>query len=280
MKSKLNFCITAGSTEIDIDKVRVISNRFHGKTGTELAIYLFSLGHDITLITSNKELAVKAFENYLWENNGKPYPMNKFYIEDYRTFSELELRMRGHIRSENFDVIIHSSAVSDYYVGAIRIPYIANILDRIYASWEVLVTGKVTYPILPRDKKVSSEYKELLFDMWQTEKLIGKIRKEWGYEKKLVMFKLEVGLTDEELNAVAIGRKNTFDADFIVSNHFETHYEKAFIIGKDDIPEKIARHELPEKLYKRIEEAIDEDTAVLYGKCCEYLDAQDDKGSA
>lgn len=219
---KMKVLITAGSTIVPIDKVRLISNVFSGRTGTEIAKYFAKKDDEVTLITSNSKLL-------------KSYKGKFIQTISYRTFDDLKAIMETEIRNNDYDVIIHSAAVSDYKVS------------------RVCVKGKKGKLIgIDAKKKVSSKHKKLYLEMVPTEKLVDLIRRPWWFNGTLVKFKLEVGITDEEL--IEIGKKSraVSEADLIVVNCLEWSGQYAYILGEDGKPEKTSRRKLPENLYKRL----------------------------
>jgi phosphopantothenoylcysteine synthetase/decarboxylase len=96
---KKNILITAGSTWVKIDEVRVLANIFTGRTGIELARALQKAGCDVTLLINphcvSKELSgLKAVEF--------------FYYDEFKN------KVVTLLKKEKFDAIIHTAAVSDY----------------------------------------------------------------------------------------------------------------------------------------------------------------------
>lgn len=219
---KIKVLITAGSTVVPIDKVRLISNVFSGRTGTEIAKYFAEKNDAVTLITSNPDL--------LYEYYG--IPIN---VVTYTTFDQLKEAMEEEITEGNYDVIIHSSAVSDYKVSRVCVKDEEGELVGIDAA-----------------KKVSSKYEKLYLEMVPTEKLVDLIRDPWGFEGKLVKFKLEVGITDAEL--IEIGKKSraVSRADLMVANCLEWSGQYAYILDENGKSEKTSRRKLPENLYRRL----------------------------
>ncbi|MCF7916438.1 MAG: phosphopantothenoylcysteine decarboxylase [Candidatus Omnitrophica bacterium] len=94
----MQILITAGSTWTRIDQVRILTNRFSGKTGLYLANKLAEKGHQLTLIIN-------------------PHSVGK--IDNLKTFSfyyfdEFKNRLEMILKNNKFDAIIHMAAVSDY----------------------------------------------------------------------------------------------------------------------------------------------------------------------
>ena len=214
--------VTAGSTRVPIDQVRVISNIFGGKTGTDIAEYFFNQGDEVTLITSNPAL-IKINSHRL-----------KIIV--FRTYDELMQTMEEQITGGHFDVIIHSAAVSDYkVVGA----FVKN------EAGELVSADR-------QDAKISSAHSSLFLEMVPTLKIVDLIRNPWGFTGKLVKFKLEVGLTDKELIEVAKKSRATSDADFIVANCLEWSRNCAYIINRVGTRLRTSRKNLAIKLRRAL----------------------------
>jgi len=96
--------VTAGSTNVMIDKVRCISNIFKGKTGADIAVEFGKAGCDVTLLTSAPSSLSACSPYYLKSNS----------VIQYKTYDELYDLMKHHICNHAYDVVIHSAAVSDY----------------------------------------------------------------------------------------------------------------------------------------------------------------------
>jgi phosphopantothenate---cysteine ligase (CTP) len=197
--------VTAGSTEVPIDQVRVISNIFRGRTGVTIAKYFADMGHEVTLINSNLSLLQEA-----------DFKCNRIKtVIHYKTYDQLYGAMEDAIRysSQPFDVVIHSAAVSDYSV------------DGVYST---LPTGQLV--LVDSATKVSSEHRELYLRMVQTEKIVDLIRESWGFSGYLVKFKLQVGITDEDLLAIAEKSRIASRANMIVANCLEWSRERAYVM--------------------------------------------------
>lgn len=210
--------ITGGNTAVMIDQVRCISNIFKGKTAEELATWFGNhrIPEDTILLTSNKGDG----ENSLFERIV------------YKTYDELYNNMKELIGNNQFDVIIHSAAVSDYKVEGTY----DSSLNHIDSS-----------------TKISSDCKELYLKLIPTEKIIDKIRSDWGFKGKLVKFKLQVGISDEELIEIAKKSRIHSQADYIVANCLEWSKDRAYIISGNEVTNverKFLRNELKKRLEK------------------------------
>jgi phosphopantothenoylcysteine synthetase/decarboxylase len=100
--------ITAGATWIKIDDVRIIANRFTGKTGLFLADRLKQKGHAVTLLVNPHCLGLKK---------GKDT-----FI--YHYFEEFDKQVTALLKKKRYDAIIHMAAVSDY---RLKKPYAGKI---------------------------------------------------------------------------------------------------------------------------------------------------------
>jgi len=212
----MKILVTTGSTTAPIDKVRTISNIFKGKTGTYIANY-FAQTHEVTLITSNDSLDRE----------------NISHIHEYKTFWELYYTMENLIKNNHYDVIIHSAAVSDYEVETIlqqtSMPLAFRILQKLFNFHSL-----VNLLSVDRSKKISSSHTTLYIKMKQTPKIVDQIRP-WGFTGKLIKFKLQVDMTDDELIQVAEQSRIHSNADAIVANCLEWSHEKAYIIRDKNI---------------------------------------------
>jgi len=222
MKQRARVLVTAGATNIPIDQVRVISNIFQGRTGTNIALHLLECGAEVTLITSNPRL--------VGEKKSK-----RLEVWPYRTFEDLASQMKKQIVHNDFDIIIHSAAVSDYRVAGVCVLDVGGQLVSIDAS-----------------KKVSSSHQELYLKLLPTEKLINLVRYPWRFTGKLVKFKLEVGKTDKKLIEIARESCAASQADMIVANCLEWSKHYAYVIDAAGIPAKVSREDLPRELAKRL----------------------------
>jgi len=209
--------ITGGHTEVPIDKVRSVTNIFKGRTALSLAAAALLKGHDVTLVGNLHMVDERLLD------------ADRLRFEPFRTFDELENLMKKEVQEGAYDCIIHSAAVSDYYVS--------RVLD------------KNLEPI-NNAGKVGSNYTTMYLEMKQTRKIIDEIRA-WGFKNTLVKFKLQVGISDEELLVIARKSRWTSNADLIVANCLEWAKDKAYIVG-DGIELCVSRSALPTTLFNEI----------------------------
>jgi len=86
-----------------------------------------------------------------------------------------------------------------------------------------------------------------------TPKLVDFVRSLWHFSGILVKFKLEVGISDGELLAIARISRAHSEADFLVANTLESYETDAWLVDRNDSAERIDRSELPAILLNRIE---------------------------
>src|SRR4051794_32089922 len=101
----MRILVTAGNTQVQIDRVRSITNIFTGRTGARIATTAHMAGHSVVLITSHPEVL----------NDHEYMPKgDRWTLETYRTFDDLDSMLERHVRTGHFDAIVHVAAVSDY----------------------------------------------------------------------------------------------------------------------------------------------------------------------
>lgn len=171
--------VTAGSVWVPIDKVRVITNIFNGRLGVTIAEFAYKAGADVTLL--------------LGSGNVSPTVSNKkrFRVIKYRYFDDLLNLMTHELTHGGYDIVIHSAAVSDYYLKN------------------------------PPNGKIKSGKKSLVLTLFPTIKIVDLVKKITP-DTFLVKFKLEVGVNKNELIKIAHKSMLHSKADLIVANEFKT----------------------------------------------------------
>lgn len=234
--------VTAGSTEIPIDKVRCISNIFRGRTGTETAGYFSTKDHYVVLLTSSPELVSKY--------------SNITEVVTYKTYDELMIQMESLVTTGNFDVIIHSAAVSDYRVEGTYVQDVGDycIEQQSHHYWMTK---------LDSSGKIGSDHSELYLKLVPTEKIVDKIRRDWGFTGTLVKFKLQVDISEKDLIDIAVKSMRKSQANIIVANRLETSKQEAWITQDAKNPTnlvsitaRVDRQHLPSSLYNIINKSV------------------------
>ena len=213
--------ITAGSTQVPIDQVRCISNIFKGRTGADIAHYFVAKKNEVTLITSDKH----ALEGTTLSE--------RLTLKTFRTYDELFNIMRWEVIASNYDVIIHSAAVSDYRVSGVCLMEGGQQLE------------------LAQNGKISSSHEEIYLRLTPTQKIIDLIRSDWFFTGYLVKFKLQVNMTDQELIKIATKSRTDSQADMIVANCLEWSKERAYIITEDETT-PVGRDYIGSSIYQKI----------------------------
>jgi phosphopantothenate-cysteine ligase/phosphopantothenoylcysteine decarboxylase/phosphopantothenate--cysteine ligase len=223
--------VTAGNTQVQIDRVRSITNIFTGRTGARIALAARAAGHDVALVTSHPEVIAGLV--------GEPPAGPRWAMATYRTFDELEELLDRHVRTGRYDAVIHGAAVSDYRsAGAYR--------------W---AAGAAAPTLLDRSiGKIKSDEPELWLRLVRTPKLIDRMRSDWGYAGVLVKFKLEVGLDDPDLLAIAEPSRVHSRADLMVANTLEGADAWAYLGPVGGRYERVTRDELPGRLIAAVAE--------------------------
>ncbi len=85
----------------------------------------------------------------------------------------------------------------------------------------------------------------------RTPKLVDRIRAAWGFGGVLVKFKLEVGVTEEELRTIAERSRQQSQADWMVANTLDGLTWA--LLGSADGYDRYRRDELPGRLLDAVE---------------------------
>ena len=95
----MRILITGGATWVKIDKVRILTNIFTGRTSVYLASYFVRNNHEVTLL-----LNTHCIERM---------PGN-IKIVPFRYFEDLKRMLIRELKQNKYDIVIHTAAVSDY----------------------------------------------------------------------------------------------------------------------------------------------------------------------
>ena len=204
--------VTAGSTWIPIDAVRVITNIFKGSIGFTIAKTAADMGADVTLLLGPS-----------FDLSSMKLPSNLKVVR-FKFFDELDSLVSELLKKGSFDAMIHSAAVSDFQLAE-------SYRGKIKSS-----TKKLVLELIPTKKIVDS-----------VKKIVPKIF--------LVKFKLEVGISDDELKKVALKSLKQSNADIIVANIYNPKFtdHEAFIIDvKGNTKKVIGRNVIAETVLNEI----------------------------
>jgi len=236
----MNLLVTAGNTLVPIDRVRGITNIFTGRTGAAIAQCAWERGHTVTLLTSHPEL-VDIPRSERWA------------MVRYSTFEDLQNLMSELVIRGGQDAVIHCAAVSDYLAGGIYSPAEGTHFRPESGRWE---SADAAGPSLVDRAagKVKSDEPELWLRLVRAPKLIDRVRRDWGFRGLLVKFKLEVGVSDEQLLAVAERSRLHSAADFMVANTLEGASAWAFLGPINGLYQRVERPKLAERLLTVLEQ--------------------------
>lgn len=227
----MRILVTAGNTQVPIDRVRCITNIFTGRTGAALALEAYRRGHTVNFLTSHPEVVTQV---------GIDLPPDRWTMERYKTFDDLARMMEAVVRANGPTALIHSAAVSDYRFAGVYAPAGGT---RFQAD-----ASRFDGPAELVDRsagKVKSDEPELWLRLVRAPKLIDLARTSWGFAGILVKFKLEVGLGEEELLQVAERSRQQSSADLMVANTLEGASQWAWIGRRADDYRKVERRSLP-----------------------------------
>lgn len=240
----MNILITAGGTSEPIDHVRSITNHATGSLGT----YLVS---EIEQQIPNAEIF------YIYGPNALlPTPSNQTNIHYYpiTTAQDLLSCTKQLCADYNFFAIIHSMAVSDYYVDQ----YISQeqLIQQLYQSLDNLTTlnelnNQTTFSnwitqslnqIQPENsKKISSKSPTLWLKMQQNPKIIHYFKK-WQPNTHLIGFKLLVDVLEKDLYDIAQTTLQHNQCTLVCANdltHIQQDRHQALIINDQGIIAKV-----------------------------------------
>jgi phosphopantothenate-cysteine ligase/phosphopantothenoylcysteine decarboxylase/phosphopantothenate--cysteine ligase len=216
----MRILVTAGNTLVPIDRVRCITNVFTGRTGASIALEAYRRGHVVALATSHPE-TIDAYN---------PDPA-RWRCLPYRTFDELDALLSSEVATKP-DAVVHCAAVADYLAAGV---YSATQYG------DGLVMHDRSAP------KVKSDEPELWLRLVRAPKLVDKIRRDWHYRGLLVKFKLEVGVSEQELLTIAERSRQHSHADWMVANTLEAAADWA-LLGNEHGYRKLTRADLAHEL--------------------------------
>ena len=234
----MNVLITAGNTQAPIDRVRVLTNVFTGRTGAALARAAVGRGHRVTVLTSHPETLTDTADARL-------------RVVPYRTFDDLAGHLEREVTTGRYDAILHAAAVSDYLCAGVFAPTGGTSFDASAKHWEA-----VEAPPRMREHraaKIKSDEPELWLRLVRAPKLVDRFRSPWGFAGVLAKFKLEVGPTDAELVEIAERSRVQSAADLMVANTLDGAAEYAFLGPVGGRYDRVGRGELPDRLLRAVE---------------------------
>jgi phosphopantothenate-cysteine ligase len=200
----MRLLVTAGNTRERIDAVRDWGNIFTGNTGYRIARALAEAG-EVDLVTSNRA--------HLDELRAGAPAVHAIHGHAFTSHAELKSLLAALMSKHRYDAIFMSAAVADYRPSGVFALVSRRAGDE--AGQEHWVVSDV------QADKVRSTFAQIAILGEQTEKLVDLFRTQWKHRGLLVKFKLEVGLSRDDLLRVAEASRRASGADYLVANTLE-----------------------------------------------------------
>lgn len=217
----MKILVTSGPVDVMIDSVRRISNSASGKTGNDLAEVLTRKGHHGILLTSRP-----ASHN-----------IDSWEIRKFHDFFDLYNSLEHLLFTNRFDAIVMSAAVSDYLFDG-------------YSS-------QITTEFSKEMAKIPGHFPEIFLRLSAAPRLVEMIRSQWNFAGYLVTFKLESGVSVDELLKRAERSRIRSGADLVVANMVETAKSEAWLgAGNQSMFVHVCRENLAEMLACEIETGV------------------------
>jgi phosphopantothenoylcysteine synthetase/decarboxylase len=236
----MNILVTAGNTQVPLDRVRCLTNIFTGRTGTQIALAAIERGHTATLLTSHPKVISELHP---------ADPGTRLRVVSYHTFDDLRCAMEDAISPGGPDAVIHSAAVSDYLAAGIFAATRGTRFNTDTYRWE----GEAPEFSDRRAGKVKSDEPELWIRLVRAPKLIDYIREPWGFRGILAKFKLEVDITGERLLEIAERSRTHSRADLMVANTLEGAADWAYLGPVAGAYQRVDRRDLAGRLLDLVE---------------------------
>ncbi|HFE0799142.1 TPA: phosphopantothenate--cysteine ligase [Streptococcus pneumoniae] len=225
----MKILVTSGGTSEAIDSVRSITNHSTGHLEKIITETLLFAGHEVCLITTKRAL--------------KPEPHPNLSIREITNTKDLLIEMQE--RVQDYQVLIHSMAVSDYT------PVYMTGLEEVQASSNL----KEFLSKQNHQAKISSTDEVQVLFLKKTPKIISLV-KEWNPTIHLIGFKLLVDVTEDHL--VDIARKSLIknQADLIIANdltQISAGQHRAIFVEKNQLQTVQTKEEIAELLLEKIQ---------------------------
>ena len=225
----MKILVTSGGTSEAIDSVRSITNHSTGRLGIIITETLLAAGHEVCLITTKRALKPEAHPN--------------LSIREIDNTNDLLVEMLERVK--DYQVLIHSMAVSDYT------PVYMTGLEEVQASSNLEeFLNKQNH-----QAKISSTDEVQVLFLKKTPKIISLV-KEWNPAIHLIGFKLLVDVTEDHL--VDIARKSLIknQADLIIANdltQISSNQHHAIFVEKEQLQTVQTKEEIANLLLEKIQ---------------------------
>lgn len=226
----MKILVTSGGTSEAIDSVRSITNNSTGHLGKIITETLLAAGHEVCLITTKRALKPEAHPN--------------LSIREINNTKDLLLEMQERVK--DYQVLIHSMAVSDYtpvYMTGFEEVQSSSNLEEFLSKQN-------------HQAKISSTDEVQVLFLKKTPKIISLV-KEWNPAIHLIGFKLLVDVTEDHL--VDIARKSLIknQADLIIANdltQISAKQHRAIFVEKNQLQAVQTKKEIAELLLEKIQD--------------------------
>lgn len=214
--------ITLGGTSEPIDSVREIRNQATGKLGILCAKKAVQLGYQVIVVAST------AVDSVLLESLPSCVQVHRI-----QGVLDLQTTLKEILEQKTIEVVIHTMAVSDYFVAGT------------YNQDQQLLQGS----------KISSDEDVLWLKLEKAPKVIQEIKK-WQKNTFLVGFKLLVDATKNELIQKAKAQEIAAKSDLVVINNLseisETKHQADIVHKGKILATAQTKQELVEQLFSTI----------------------------
>ena len=224
----MKILVTSGGTSEAIDSVRSITNHSSGRLGKIITETLLKAGHEVCLITTFQAV--------------KPVNHPNLTIIEIKNTADLLQVMKDKVM--NYQVLIHSMAVSDYT------PVYMTGFEEVQASQDLT-------EFLDRknqETKISSKDEVQVLFLKKNPKIISLV-KEWNPSIHLIGFKLLVNVNQEYLIQIARESLEKNQADLIVANdltQISSEQHKAYLVEKNSFQTATSKQEIADLLLEKI----------------------------
>ncbi|WP_216730891.1 phosphopantothenate--cysteine ligase [Streptococcus mitis] len=225
----MKILVTSGGTSEAIDSVRSITNHSTGRLGKIITETLLAAGDEVCLMTTKRAL--------------KPEEHPNLSIIEITNTKDLLLEMQE--RVQDYQVLIHSMAVSDYT------PVYMTGLEEVQASSNLEeFLNKQNH-----QTKISSTDEVQVLFLKKTPKIISLV-KEWNPAIHLIGFKLLVDVSENHLIDTARNSLIKNQADLIIANdltQISANQHRAIFVEKDYLQTVNTKEEIAELLLEKIQ---------------------------
>lgn len=218
----MNFLITAGGTNEKIDDVRYITNHATGKLGKKIA----------EACLDHPEINVY----YVYGQHAVlPNSHDRLHLFPIQSVNDLKSQLETLLTTKTFFAVIHSMAVSDYYVEKTFSE--TRLIESLTSSLTEMTDSKnfsqaikqaLTMIGTNQEKKISSTDDHLYVELSKAPKVISYIKK-WQPTTKLVGFKLLVDVSKDHLVDIAYQQLQKNHCDYVLANDLITIHADSHI---------------------------------------------------